>query len=176
VEVKRQDLLIRAFAALQGQGKHASLRLLIVGDGEERTRLEKLAFSLGVGERTIFAGYQAQPENFFQAMDLFVLTSRHEGLPLALLEAWASGLCVVSSSVGAIPQTVTGGVNGVLFPSGNRQALTDALARLLDDPELMGRLGRAGRARVGQEYSLDQMAAAYERRYRSLVTSSLVTS
>jgi glycosyltransferase involved in cell wall biosynthesis len=115
VEVKRQDLLLAAFAELRERGRHPHTRLLIVGDGPERTRLESLARQLHVAEQTIFAGYQQEPERMLRAMDLFVLTSRHEGLPLALLEAWAAGLAVVSSNVGAIPQTIMHGISGMLW-------------------------------------------------------------
>lgn len=168
-EVKRQDLLIRAFAALRSQGKHASTRLLIVGDGPERASLEALAQTLGVGKQTIFAGYQASPERFLKAMDLFVLTSRHEGLPLALLEAWACSLAVVSSAVGAIPDTVIHGISGMLFPSGDVAALTQSLDFLLETPWIVNQLGRRGKARVEHRYSLTRMADEYQARYRALI-------
>jgi len=168
VEVKQQDLLIAAFALLIQLGRHANTRLLIVGDGPERQRLEALADRLKVGERTVFAGYRPQPERMLRAMDLFVLTSRHEGLPLALLEAWAAGLAVVSSSVGAIPQVILHGISGMLFKSGDTQALAEILERLLDAPWLIGQLGRRGRARVELRYSLERMADSYRQHYTEL--------
>jgi glycosyltransferase involved in cell wall biosynthesis len=168
-EVKRQDLLIRAFAALCALGKHANTWLVIVGDGPERPRLEQLAARLGVSERTIFTGYQPQPQRFYQAMDLFALTSRHEGLPLSLLEAWASGLPVVVSAVGALPQTVAHGLTGMLFESGDQTALTETLEGLLDSPAWMSQLGRRGRQQVLHKYSLSRMADNYEGHYQSLI-------
>lgn len=169
VEVKRQDLLIAAFAQLVSQGRHPNTRLLIVGDGPERQRLEALANRLGVGDRTVFTGYRPQPERMLRAMDLFVLTSRHEGLPLALLEAWAAGLAVVSSNVGAIPQVILHGVSGMLFPSGDARALAEILQRLLDAPWIIGQLGRRGRARVELRYSLERMADCYCQHYSELI-------
>lgn len=168
-EVKRHDLLIEAFAALCHQPRYANVWLLIVGDGPERPRLESLAHQLGAAEQTVFAGYQQRPEMFLRAMDVFALTSRHEGLPLALLEAWGAGLAVVSSAVGAIPQTVIHGVSGMLFPSGNVQSLTETLEMLLDAPWIVSQLGRRGQERVRQRYSLARMADEYEARYRTLL-------
>ncbi len=175
VEVKRHDLLLRSFAALNAAGRHESTWLLIVGDGPERKRLEVLATSLGVRQRTVFAGFQPEPARFYQAMDLFVLSSRHEGLPLALLEAWASGLAVVASAVGAIPQTVTHGVNGMLFEKGDETALTETLEGVLDSPSLLSQLGRRGRELVQRCYSLDRMAAEYAASYQQLAAAKAGT-
>ena len=169
-EVKRQDLLLQAFAALRCDGRNDNTRLLIVGDGPERQALEQYAARLGVREQTIFAGYQERPERLLKAMDLFVLTSRHEGLPLSLLEAWAAGLATVCSAVGAIPQTVMHGVSGMLFASGDVIALRDTLAMLLESPQLVSQLGRRGQERVAHRYSLSRMADEYERRYRLLIS------
>lgn len=169
VEVKRQDLLIEAFAQLLQRGRHPQTKLLIVGDGPERARLEALAERLGVLEQTVFAGYQSEPQRMLKAMDLFVLTSRHEGLPLALLEAWAAGLAVVASAVGAIPQTVLHGVSGMLFPSGDAAALADTIERLLDAPWIISQLGRRGRTRVEQHYSLARTAGLYRRHYDAIL-------
>jgi glycosyltransferase involved in cell wall biosynthesis len=176
VEVKRQDLLIRAFAQLFAHGRHPHTWLLVVGDGPERQRLESLARRLNVREQVVFAGYQSQPERMLRAMDVFVLTSRHEGLPLALLEAWAAGLAVVSSSVGAIPQTVLHGISGLLFPSGDVGALAETLSRLLDAPWLISQLGRRGKARVEHRYSLARMADEYEQHYRALTAKQEVAA
>jgi glycosyltransferase involved in cell wall biosynthesis len=164
-EVKRQDLLIRGFSQLLPQVPDAWL--LIVGDGNERERLESLAGELRVKERIIFAGFQAQPQWFLQAMDVFALTSRHEGLPLALLEAWAAGLPVVSSAVGGVPKVVEHEQTGLLFPNGNEGALVEGLWRLLSDEALVARLAEAGQAIVRERYSLSRMADDYERHYQA---------
>ena len=172
-EVKRQDLLLRSFAELHKMRRQGNGWLLLVGDGPERGRLEHLATSLGIGGRTVFAGYQAEPQRFLQAMDLFALTSRHEGLPLALLEAWATRLAVVASAVGGIPQTVVHGVNGLLFESGSQLGLRETLEGLLDSPSLIRSLGEAGRADVERRYSLARMADDYEAAYRSLLAQQV---
>lgn len=162
-EVKRQDLLVEAFAVLAKE--RPDLRLLLVGDGPERAALEEQVGRLGVADRVIFAGYQANPEEFLAVMDVFALTSRLEGLPLVMLEAWASGLPVVSSAVGGIPAVVEAGKTGLLFPSGDCEALVDCLRKVLQDQSLAAALGERGRREVGAKYSLERMAADYDREY-----------
>lgn len=169
-EVKRQDVLIRAFARLQQS--HPQLWLLLVGDGPERKALENLSVALGVSDRVRFAGYQASTHHYLSAMDLFALSSRHEGLPLALLEAWATGLPLVSSAVGGIPRAVEHGRTGLLFESGDDAALADAIARLLDQPCLRSAIAEAGRAQVQATYSLQRMAGEYASRYRAALAGS----
>jgi glycosyltransferase involved in cell wall biosynthesis len=85
------------------------------------------------------------------------------------LEAWACGLAVVSSAVGAIPDTVIHGVSGMLFPSGDIEELTQTLDFLLEAPWIVNQLGRRGQARVEHRYSLARMTDEYEARYRALV-------
>ncbi len=166
-EVKRQDLLIRAVAALRSG--LPNVRLLLIGDGPEKENLIVLSKELGLSEAVIFGGYQSQPQRFLQGMDIFAMSSRLEGLPLALLEAWAAGLPVVSSDVGGIPKVVKSGTNGLLFPNGDLEQLVASLERLLSDPELAAEIGRAGRATVLESYTLDRMAAEYERHYREVI-------
>jgi glycosyltransferase involved in cell wall biosynthesis len=170
VEVKRYDWLLRAFARLCSLGRQTNIWLLLVGDGPERARLESLAVRLGIQKRVVFAGYQSQPQRCYSAMDLFVLTSRHEGLPLALLEAWAAKLPVVASAVGGIPRAVTHGVTGMLFPPRDFESLVDTLVGLLETPAWMRLLAHNGRQLAEKQYSLASMADAYESQYSPLVT------
>jgi glycosyltransferase involved in cell wall biosynthesis len=128
-----------------------------------------LSDELGVRARTIFAGYQSETERFLAAMDIFALTSRLEGLPLALLEAWAAGLPVISTAVGGIPKVVEHDKSGLLFASGDQPALESLLRQVLADPGRATRLGEAGRAVVRRDYSLERMAADYDRRYAELI-------
>ena len=168
-EIKRQTLLLQAMAGLTQ--RFPAVRLLLVGAGPERERLEQEASDLGIRDRVYFAGYQAEPGRYLQAMDVFALSSRSEGLPIALLEAWAAGLPVVSSAVGGIPKTVTHGENGLLFASGDVVALGAALALPLNEPSLASRLGRAGQRTVEAQYSVQRMANDYERHYECLLAA-----
>lgn len=168
-EVKNQELLIRA--ASQLVATQPMLHLLVVGDGPERQNLTRLATDLGLSERVTFAGYQAAPERLLSAMDIFALTSRLEGLPLAMLEAWATGLPVVSSAVGGIPKVVQDGENGLLFPNGDLPQLVKHLGDLLGNQERRASLAKAGYQAVSSKYSLSRMAADYDTIYRELITS-----
>jgi glycosyltransferase involved in cell wall biosynthesis len=166
-EVKRQDLLVRAFADLRVRLTES--RLLLVGDGPARGELEVLVASLGLAGVVHFAGYQARPEEFLGAMDVFALTSRSEGMPLSVLEAWAAGRPVVTSAVGGLPTLIDDGRTGLLVSFGEERALVGALERVLTDRGYGAELGRAGRERVRVEFSLERMAADYEGQYRRLL-------
>lgn len=162
-EVKNQHLLLRAVATLGPD--YEDVHVLLVGDGPERASLEKLSVDLGLAPRIHFAGYQQHPEHFLPAMDLFALTSRLEGLPLALLEAWAASVPVISSAVGGVPKVVIDGESGLLFPSGDEAALTAAIKRLFADVQFARKLAAAGLSVVRKHYSLERMASDYENRY-----------
>ena len=165
--VKQQDLLIRAFAGLRRHlpGAH----LVIVGEGPAHRELVELSQALSLSGSVHFTGYSAQPQRFLQIMDVFALTSRWEGMPLAVLEAWAAGLPVVASAVGGIPELVRPGENGLLFRNGNEPELTAALEELLTNRPRACQLGATGRADVADRYSAERMTAAYERHYRELL-------
>ena len=132
-EVKRLDLLIRSFATVGTDDRRP--HLLVVGDGPESESLRELASSLGLADRVHFAGYRPRPEHFLHLIDVFALTSRLEGMPLAILEAWAAARPVIASRVGGVPEFVTDGETGILFEPGDEAALTQAMSRLLTNPE-----------------------------------------
>ena len=167
VEVKRQDLLLRAVGRVQTLVPE--VRLLLVGDGPERAKLEALARELGLADRVHFLGYQSCPEQFLRMMDVFVLTSRSEGFPVSLLEAWRASLPVVCTAVGGIPSVVNQGADGLLVPPGDAAAIADALARVLADRDFGAKLGQTGRRALCERYSLERMMTEYERRYRALL-------
>jgi glycosyltransferase involved in cell wall biosynthesis len=160
-------LLIRGFARVRQ--RFPKSRLLLVGDGPVRNDLEGLVRSLALTDAVHFAGYQAQPVQFLEAMDVFALTSRSEGMPLAVLEAWASGLPVVASAVGGLPSLIADGQTGLLFPFPNEGALAAAIEQLLANPDRARQFGRAGQRHVRAHYSLDHVAAKYEDQYRELL-------
>jgi sugar transferase (PEP-CTERM/EpsH1 system associated) len=167
--LKRQDVLLKGFARL----RHPTARLLIVGDGPAREGLVNLAARLGITDRVVFAGYRERPERALGAMDVFTLTSDSEGMPLAVLEAWAAGKPVVASRVGGVPELVADGRTGLLFPAGDEAALASHLDRLLADPPLAAAMGEDGRALVRERYDTRVMADAYVRHYRALLRSSV---
>jgi glycosyltransferase involved in cell wall biosynthesis len=140
----------------------AAARLVIVGDGPQDAVLRNQAAASSVGARNIFAGQQEDVAPWLQAFDVFVLPSTgNEGVPQALMQAMATGLPVVTTAVGAIPELVRDGETGLVVPTENAVALADAIARLLADGALAARLGAAGSARISQSFTnvsmLDRM-------------------
>ena len=114
---------------------------------------------LTFGDRVHFVGYQPCPAAFLRAMDVFSLTSRSEGFPVSLLEAWLAGLPVVCPTVGGIPDVVTHATDGLLFRPGDEAALVEGLASVLNDGDLAHRLGQAGRRAVRERYSVEVINA-----------------
>ena len=166
-EVKRQDVLLRAFAILLQSVPTA--HLLIVGDGPLMNDLRGLAIELSISSVVHFVGYQASPELYLQMMDVFALSSRSEGMPLVLLEAGAAGLPVVATRVGGVPEVIVEGETGLMVPPENETALATALCNLLHDIPMARQMGEAARRRVVAEFSLRRMAAEYQRHYRELL-------
>ncbi len=166
-EIKRQADLIRAFGAVRARCPRA--HLLIVGDGPLRAELHGLAVDLGLENCVHFAGYQNQTAAYLKAMDIFTLTSRSEGMPLVVLEAWAAGVPVVATRVGGIPELVRDGSNGLMIDSGDEVALSEALERLIAMPSLARRLADAGQRLVEESYTLRRMAGDYRRNYLEIL-------
>jgi glycosyltransferase involved in cell wall biosynthesis len=166
-EVKRQDLLLRAFAAVAQSVR--GIQLLLVGDGPMRAELERLADELGIAAATHFVGYQSKPERYLPLMNVFAITSRSEGMPLSILEAWAARVPVVASAVGGLPEMIEHGKTGFLFPSGDHVALAQILQSALEDPKQAQYLREQGHARVRSCFSLERMAGDYQRHYLELL-------
>jgi glycosyltransferase involved in cell wall biosynthesis len=141
---KGMDLLVEAFARIAPEHPDWSLR--IFGEGPERSTLESLAETLGVGGRTCLAGWTPDPIAALRDADVFVLPSRYEGFPNALLEAMAVGLPCISFDCDSGPrEIITSAVDGLLVPAGDTAALARALEQVLVDTALRGRLGSAAR-------------------------------
>jgi glycosyltransferase involved in cell wall biosynthesis len=166
-EVKRQDVLLRAFAEVARSVR--GVQLLLVGEGPMRAELERLAADLGVATATHFVGYQSKPERYLPLLDVFAITSRSEGMPLAVLEAWAARVPVVASAVGGLPEMIEHGRTGLLFPAGDHAALSQLLQSALGDSKQTRDLREAGLARVRSSFSLERMAGEYQRHYVELL-------
>jgi len=149
---KGYDVLLRAFA--QVATGFSDWNLVIAGDGSQREFLAALVRSLGLTERVHLAGYIAEPEKILADGAIFVMASRYEGFPNALLEAMASGLPVISTACVGSCELVTEGVSGILVPVENEEALAAAMCRLMIDEKLRERLGRSARA-AAERYSID---------------------
>jgi len=149
--------LLDAFALLRAS--FPALRLAVVGDGSERQNLEEQARQLGLADSVAFTGFRADVADLLRAADLFVLPSLREGLPNTALEAMAAALPVVATAVDGVPEAVVAGETGLLVPPGNAARLRDAVARLLTEPDLAARMGRAGRERVREHFALERTLA-----------------
>ena len=138
--------------------------LLLTGDGPERAALEQQARDLGVSDRVIFAGYQAEPAPYLAAMNLFVLPSRSEGLSVALLEAMAAGVLVAVTDVGANREVVENGKCGLILPDDETQ-WTEMLNVAMGRGEWVAGKIQFAQKRVREHYSLKVTMGGYERIY-----------
>lgn len=157
---KGLDVLFRALAALPTE---LDWELEIIGDGDARPALTLEAAQLGIAPRITFSGWQDRAiiAERYRAADLFVFPSRDEGMPNVVLEAMASGLPIVATAIAGSEELVREGENGHLVPTENAPALTDALARLIAQPETCRAMGRASRERIEREYTWARVAACY---------------
>jgi D-inositol-3-phosphate glycosyltransferase len=142
--------------------------LVLVGEGEERGRLEALAREHGVADRFRLLGWRQDPIEDLRSFDLLVQPSRREGLPLVALEAMMVGVPVISADVGSVSDAIEDDRTGVLVPPHDAEALTAALAALLGDPPRRRRLAAAARERVLAEFTAERMAASYEALYQEI--------
>ena len=159
---KGVDVLIRALADVE------DATLLVVGDGSEREKLEELARAVGVSERVEWKGWSDTPRSYLGMLDVFVLPSRNEGFPLALLEALLAGTAVVATDVGSVAEAIRNGETGLLVPPEDHVALAGALRRLIEDQALGLRMGERGRQVVLDRFTAEHMAKAFESLYDEL--------
>jgi glycosyltransferase involved in cell wall biosynthesis len=157
--------LVRALAELPQRAYEG----VIVGDGPDRPALESEIRRLDLEPVVQLAGERTDVPELLAAADVFVLSSRSEGLPLSILEAMAAGLPVVATNVGGVPELVVEGETGFLVPPGDPQALAVALERLLGDSALRRRLGAAGRRRAEERFDLVSTRQAHLDLYSALL-------
>ncbi len=160
---KDYGTLLEALALLAGRGR--AFQVVLVGDGPERAALESRAAALGLGARVRFLGEREDVERLLRAMDVFVLSSREEGIPNALLEAMAAARPVVATAVGGTPEVVRDGETGWLVPPGSPAALADALEQALAHPDEARRRGAAARRAVEAAMGIDAMVRRHEAFY-----------
>ncbi len=165
--VKDHQTLIHALALLSPRWPRT--RVVLVGDGESRADLERLAAALGVREQVVFAGRRPNDPNLNSLFDISVLCSKREGLPNSILEAMAAARPVVATDVGAVGDAVVDGETGLLVPPSSPERLAAALETLLADPARAARMGAAGRRRAQAMYSPESALGALEELYVGLV-------
>ncbi len=158
---KGLDYLIEAFTAtvraLLGNSLGWSLNLVIIGEGEERARLEKLIKDKRMDDRIFLVGRVEDARSYLKAFDIFTLTSRTEALPYSILEAGLAGLPVIASEVGGIPELITDAEQGILVPKGNIEEIKKSLLFMIKKKEYRHLAGMNLKHQVQQNFSLKQM-------------------
>jgi glycosyltransferase involved in cell wall biosynthesis len=164
-EPKDFATLVRAVARLPREAVHVS----VLGEGPLNSELEHLIAALGLTGTVRLLGEVSDVRERLARAEVFVLSSRSEGMPISVLEAMAASLPVVASAVGGVPEIVQDGLNGFLVPPGEDHELADRLRLLVESPSLRARLGAASRRRAEERHSLPQWREAHIALYRALV-------
>jgi len=155
--------LMKACAMLQDEG--VPVKAVIIGEGPQLSELQSLADSNNLKDAVLFAGFQNNIAAWLPALDVFVLPSLTEGTPLSLLEAMSSGIPVVASSVGGVPQVVQTGQNGILVPPGMPSEIHGAVRRLYENGAFRNKLIREARTTVREKYSIKDWVNKVEQEY-----------
>ncbi len=159
------------FDAMAQHADLATLHLLVIGDGELRGELERRVAALGLEPRVHFAGARRDLGNVLAAIDVFVMPSLWEGLPLSLVLAMGAGLPAIATRVAGIPEVIEHDVSGLLVPPGDKDQLSAALARVIGDAALRARLGEAARAFVRPRFGVDRYVASITDLYLDLLAA-----
>lgn len=172
-EQKNVSMFLKAAAEIKQQQPDA--RFLVVGDGPLLSDLKGLAKELDLLPSLVFTGMRKDIPEILKSLDVLVLSSLWEGLPVVLLEAMAASLPVVSTAVDGVIGVVQPDVTAFLVPSGDHAKLAEACLKLGRDPELRMRMGQAGKKLVSEEYSLDNMITRISDQYISLLQSKRIS-
>jgi glycosyltransferase involved in cell wall biosynthesis len=157
------------FAAVKVFAQHPSARFVIIGDGQDRESLGALASQLGIADRVIFAGFRTDIAQILPQLTISVLSSLTEGLSNTILESMAAGVPVVATRVGGNCEIVADGVTGLLVPASDPSALSEAICRLLSNPQLGVRMGAAGKERIERQFSIENAVRQTEDLYSDLL-------
>lgn len=154
--VKGHRTFLESATSIASRDNHG-LKFLIVGEGPSEVSLRQMAIDLGIDERVIFIGHRNDVYDVIEAIDIFVLPSYHEGIPMVLLEAMALKRAVIASRVGGIPEVIDHAIDGLLVPPASVKDLTDACNLLMRDEPLAASLKEAARAKVQACFSSSEM-------------------
>lgn len=163
--VKRVEQTVEVLARVR---KTRPARLVLVGEGPERGAVEARIEALGLRDDVVLLGARDDVAELLANADVFLLPSETESFGLAALEAASCGVPVIASNVGGLPEVVEDGVTGILTPSGDVDAMADATAALLGDPDRLRALGADARRRVEERFGRAPALDRYERYYRRI--------
>jgi len=167
VPIKGFDVLLRAAKLILE--KKTTVCLLLAGDGSQKTELEQKAETMGLTGKVRFVGFRDDIVDFINCLDIFVMTSYHEGVPLILLEAMAMQKPVVATSVGGINEVIENNVSGLLVEPGDEKAFASACLGLLNDSEWRKRLSVASKVRVEEEFTVEKQMKRVLSQYNLLM-------
>jgi glycosyltransferase involved in cell wall biosynthesis len=167
---KNHELLLKAFA--QGPAADERTKLVLVGDGVLRDKLQQQAKDLCVAHQVHFLGLRTDIPDVLGATDVFVLSSDWEGNPLSVMEAMASGLPIVCTAAGGVPDLVQDGKEGILVQPGDVRALSESMTFLSKSPEARRALGRAAARRARDNFDVSTMVRCYEEVYETLIAQN----
>ena len=165
---KDHKSLLEAYALILA--KRTDITLLIVGDGPLKNELLHKSTELNLGPKVVFLGDRLDVPEILKVLDLFVLSSVTEGLAVTLLEAMASDLPIVATEVGGNPEVVVHDETGIIVPPQNPARLAEAMNWMIDHREEAARMGRRGKERVIEHFSIEAMVRQYEDLYESFIT------
>jgi glycosyltransferase involved in cell wall biosynthesis len=168
--IKQHGLFLDMAAALSTRSPR--FVFVIAGDGELRPELEAGADARGLRSRVRFLGWRGDLDTIYGATDVFVLTSRNEGTPVALIEAMASGVASVSTDVGGVRDVITNTAAGTLVPFGDVAGLADAVTRFAESPSLRAETGQAAREIVRARFDVGRLVSDVSALYRRLLGDS----
>jgi N-acetyl-alpha-D-glucosaminyl L-malate synthase BshA len=164
--VKRVTDVVKVFAKIV---ERVPARLLLVGDGPDRSSAEWLAHNLGIQDRVTVLGKQESVNELLPLADLMLMPSELESFGLAALEAMACRVPTIGTRVGGVPELIDDGVTGRLFPVGDTDAMANAAVELLTDPARLEEMGRAGRASAQARYCSSRIIPLYEKYYEEVL-------
>ena len=164
-----KDQMLFLEVAQHVAGEHGSAVFLVAGDGELRASLERAAERFRIADRVRFLGWRRDLETVYGATDIFLLTSRNEGTPVALIESLAAGCAGVSTDVGGVADVMPTQDVGLLAAARNVEQLADHVSRLIADPQRRRAMGEAGRRLVLARYGIDRLVSDIDGLYRDLL-------
>jgi glycosyltransferase involved in cell wall biosynthesis len=167
---KNHRLLLEAFAS--GPARHPHAHLVLIGQGETEEAAKRQVKALGISRQVHFLGLREDIPDALGAMDAFVLASDFEGNPLAVMEAMAAGLAVVTTGVGGVPEILESGKEGIVVAPGDAHSLAAAMLVVVENPEVRRRMGAAGNERASKSFDTPIMVGAYADIYTNLLEQS----
>lgn len=166
-EEKGINYLILASSMVDRMG--IPVKVIIIGGGPEKRKLEELAKRVGMVGKVIFTGFQTDVENWLSTMDVFVLPSLTEGTPMALLEAMAHGIPCVASRVGGVPKVIDSGIDGILVQPGIAEEIKEAINMLYRNEDLRNSVSEKAKDKIISKYGIDKWIKKIESQYMEVI-------